>query len=334
MAVNPSDISFSQRLVESIWDSINGSDVEENAYDMHRALDALIVRGKNFHRSDMGGSLMEANVSVKKMGISQQVAEGVDYDLQNVEPLQAATWKWTTNVTPLVFTLEETSENQGKAKIVDTITYKTNEARTDHMDALDMQFFRGTGTYPSTESLNTIIGTSSFGGISTTTYPDWVGHVESASQNLSVAVVDRALDACMFSGTQGIDFIFSGLTLFQRYKTLGATATTLFQPSDAKKTNNVFQGIEMITFRDAVWFWDRKCQDVADPLGLGDTANYLYGVNSAQMFMGSLKGFYQVAIDKKYSPTQLAWHIPLVTRYNFGTTSRRAHFKLSNVTTA
>lgn len=333
------NVSFSQRLVESIWDSLNGADVTENAYDFHRALDALIVRGKAFHKPDMGGSFMEANVSARKMPISVNIAEGSEYDLTNIEPLQGAKWSWTTVVSPLVFTLEETSENQGRAKIVDTIQYKTNEARIDHMDLLDTNFFRGTGSYPSSESLNTIVGTGTFGGLSTTTYPNWVGAVDSTAGSntgttLAVSVVDKAMDACMFSGTQGVDFIISGLSLFQSYKKLGATATTIFQPSDQKEPNAAYTGIEFITFRDAMWFWDRKCQDTTNPLGLGDTTNYLYGVNSAVMHLGTLKGFYQVALDKKYSPTQLAWHIPIVTRYQFATTSRRSHFKLTNIVAA
>lgn len=327
------NVTFVQRLIATSWDAINDGEIEENVYDMRRSLDVLSTRGKRFLRKDQAGSMLEANVEVQKLAITQQLVEGGSYNLNNIEPYRGAKWPWVLTNSALVFTFEEIGENQGRPQLINIVKQKTLTAMQDHFDGKNVQFVRGTGTVPSSESLDTLIGTSDNGGLSVATFSTWKGYVDTASQALTQDIIDKAIDGTMFTESQGIDFILSGPTLFQRYKSKGATATTLFMPSDQKKPNTAYTGIEYVTFRDAVWTWDRQIPDVANT-SLGDTTNYLYGVDSSKLFCAAIKGAWNAPLEKKESINQLMHHIPIVSRYQFGTTSRRSHFKLTTVTTA
>src|ERR1043166_164591 len=103
-------VTFSQRLVESIY--AYGADAfQANAYDRHRAIDVLVNQGKGFKDDSQAGSFVIVPVNVKRLGITQGVTEGSEYNLINTEGDTAAQYKWVSAVTPLIFTDEELGEN-------------------------------------------------------------------------------------------------------------------------------------------------------------------------------------------------------------------------------
>jgi hypothetical protein len=311
-------VTFSQRLVESIY-SYAADAMQSNAYDRVRVIDQLVNAGKGFKDSSQAGPFILVPVNVKRLGITQGLVEGSEYNLVNTEGDTGAQYSWRTAVTPLIFTDEELGENQGKNQIINTVKNKLSEARLDHTNYLNSQLLTGTGTGTDSESLGTIIGTADNGGLSTSTYPLWVGAVSSGG-NLSMTVLDAALDSTMFQSDQGIDFLFSNLTLYQRYKDLSATKTTVFQQGASSDPNKSYSGVEVIQFRGAVWTFDRLVP-----------AQTLYGVDSRNIRMWVQPGRDMEVLPEKVSPTQLAKHLPLVTRFQYGPLSRRAHFKITGL---
>jgi hypothetical protein len=311
-------VTFSQRLVQSIY-SYATEAFQSNAYDRHRAIDVLVNQGKGFKDTSKAGKFLIVPVNVKKLGITQGLVEGSEYNLVNVEGDTAAQYNWVTAVTPLIFTDEELGENQGKSEIISCVTNKLGEAKLDHTTYLNSQLLTGTGTGTDSESLGTIIGTADNGGLSTSTYPLWVGAVSSGG-NISQTVLDAAIDSTMFASDQGIDFLFSNLTLYQRYKDLSATKTTVFQQGASSDPNKSYSGVEVIQFRGAVWSFDRLVP-----------AQTVYGVDSRNIRMFVQPGRDMEAYPEKASPTQLAKHIPIVTRFQYAPLSRRAHLKITGL---
>jgi hypothetical protein len=311
-------VTFSQRLVESIY-AYGADSFQANAYDRMRVIDALMNRGKGFKDTSQAGSFVLIPVNVKKLGISQMTSEGSEYNLINTEGDQGAQYKWVTAVTPVIFTDEELGENQGKQQIINTVTNKLDEAKLDHTNLLNTQLLTGTGTAPSSESLSTIVGTATNGGLDPASYPLWVGAVTSGG-NLSATVLDAAIDSTMFASDQGIDFLFSNLTLFQRQKDLSATKTTVFQPADVNDPNKSYSGVEIIQFRGAVWTFDRLVP-----------AQTLYGIDSRNIRMFVQPGRDMDIFPEKISPTSLAKHLPIVSRFQFAPLARRAHFKITSL---
>jgi hypothetical protein len=314
-------VTFSQRLVESIY-AYGADSFQANAYDRMRAIDALVNRGKGFKDTSQAGPFVLIPVNVKRLGITQGVAEGSEYNLINNEGDTGAQYKWVTAVTPVIFTDEELGENQGKQQLINTVKNKLDEAKLDHTNYLNTQLLTGTGTAPSSESLATIIGTGDNGSLSTTTYPLWVGAVTSGG-NLSATVLDAAIDSTMYASDQGIDFLFSNLTLFQRYKDLSQGKVQIWQPNDSSDASKSYSGVEVVQFRGAAWTFDRLVP-----------AQTIYGVDSRNIRMFTQPGRDMDMFPEKIAPTSLAKHLPIVTRFQFAPLARRAHFKITGLGTS
>lgn len=314
-------VTFSQRLVESIY-AYATTEMQSNAYDRVRVIDQLVNAGKGFKDDSQAGPFVIVPVNVKRLGITQGVIEGSEYNLTNNEGDTAAQFVWVTAVSPVIFTDEELGENQGKQQIINTVKNKLSEAKLDHTNYLNTQLITGTGTAPQSQSLSTLIGNSDTGGLSVTTYPNWVAQVSSGG-NLSMTVLDAAIDSTCFDSSQDVDFLFSNLTLYQRFKDLSASKTTVFQQATGDGSIKSYSGVEITTFRGAVWTFDRLVP-----------AQTLYGVASSKIRMFTQKGRDMEMFPDKVAPTQLAYHTPLVTRFQFAPLSRRQHFVISSLGTS
>lgn len=176
------------------------------------------------------------------------------------------------------------------------------------------------------QGLSSIVGTGTFHGVNSTTYPWWKSYTRNVAGAISDSVLRDAKDGAMFESgldlESGLDFaLISTRGVRRRY---ADTLTSLKRFNDAQSVK-LHGGFTAVMFDENPFFVDDQCP-----------VSTMYGVALNRLFWSQLSDWDWMEEDGavlKWDTTRRDRYIAVLYKYcQLGTTQRNAHFKLTGIT--
>lgn len=198
------------------------------------------------------------------------------YDLLDTTPqagIDSAEFNWKQYSVSITISGEEERKNAGnKAKIIDLLDAKTEQARMSLVEALDTGIFSD-GTGNSSKDITglraMVVASGTYGGINGTTYTWWRAYVENAAEAIALDDMRIAYNTTSVGGKDHADLLVTTQDIFQDYEGLFTATITMLSDSSKKLADGGYQTLE---FKGQPIVWDEGC-----PTG------YMYFLNLKHM---------------------------------------------------
>jgi len=239
-----------------------------------------------------GGDLIQWPVRVKKLNTAKAVdpRAAVNWETRDTRVAAQLGWKYYMGTTLIQW--DELRQNKGKAKLIDLIKDKSEEIREDMIDKLLTDMYATSDGTNSVASLNTLIGTGTFAGISPTELEDstrWQSIVEDAASHTLYFYEDDASDYSLAGAINAATFnnqrptliittddIYTGIERYQEEKRQITKDGGLI---DMGYDNVKFKGIPIVA--------DKRCPD-----------GYMFGIDEDAL---------ELVVDPDYDMALTKW---------------------------
>lgn len=305
-------ITFSQRLAAITYAAAN-KEFANNVWDNVQTMQILLSK-PGFKVVRKWPDIITLNHDLKDNGQTQMVAEYGTYSVGNVETGFASqhTLKLMTN-THIRFSLEEQDSASSPEAVIDLVDYKTKSAKSAMNDNVNAQIFSTSVGANDFNSLDTIVGTATFGGINVTTYPNFVSTVDSNSAVLTPSKMETMITSVSFGSSP--DLICTTPLLYNKYVADARNAIRFMNPGEGNLS------FERIHYKGATMYWDR---DIA--------TGYMYFLTSKDLQWMVQKGRDMEVMDTQWEDRSFVFHTPVVLRAQLAPIARRTQGKYTALT--
>lgn len=304
-------VTFDQRLAATTYAYLQTGEFANNAFDNNRTIDLLMARGV---KETQSGTFVTIPLGLKTNSDVAYLGEGDTYTIGMGDFGSAAKWTWALAMVPIEYKLEEEGDNSGTEAIIRLVKAKLANAKASLTAAMNAKLFNTTGGSSNTpESLYTLIGTTTNGGISVSTFPNWVSTVDGTFGQITGKKIDGIIDSVTYDVGEP-DLLIATQSIYQGYVDLNRTNLRFTQGDPANL------GFQRVLHRNAVMSWDRDC-----------TSGSVYAINSKTVKYVVNKGYDMVALPPKRSDAALKTHQEVVVRHQWVTNNRRSNGRLTAV---
>lgn len=281
------------------------------------------------------GEAMKGTNRLRKLDGGESIVEHIFYefssavgtytgygtiDLTPQEGSTIARYNWRQYGTSVTISGLEQRSNQGEAKMVDILKYKTMQAENSFRDRISRDIWSSLVGGSDGKSLDglgiQVDSTGTVGGLSQATYPWWASTETASGSFAAQGLRDmRTLFNTISFGNNTPDYIVAPQTVYEYFE-------TALQPQERyQNTKAANSGFSALTFKGVPYFFDRDA-----------IAGTIFMLNSRSINFVVHKDAY-FATGKFVEPDdQDAKSAKILLQANITVNERRKHGKLTGVT--